>query len=93
VVALLVVGRSRAHALLAAAVGAATVTVAAGAVAFVLVALHWHYATDTLAGYCIAVAGTLGVAFAVDALTARRARAAAPHRRAGSADRLPQPSP
>jgi undecaprenyl-diphosphatase len=92
VMALLVVGRSRAHPVLAAAVGAATVTVAAGAMAFVLVALHYHYATDTIAGYGIAVAGTLGVAFTVDAFTARRARAATPHRRAGSADRLAQPS-
>jgi undecaprenyl-diphosphatase len=89
VVALLVVGRRRARAVVAAAVGALAVTAVAAAVAFSLVVLGWHYATDTVAGFCVAVAGTLGVALAVDAHTARRLRSAAPP---GSADRLPQPS-
>jgi undecaprenyl-diphosphatase len=90
VVALLLVGRWRAHAVPAAAVGALAVTAVAAGVAFSLVVLGWHYATDTAAGFCVAVAATLGVALAVDAYTARRRRSAAPP--PGSADRLPQPS-
>lgn len=69
--ALLVVARVRGHRMLAATIGALVVTVVAGAMAFLLLTLRWHYATDTIAGYCIAVAGTLAAAFAVDAVPDR----------------------
>jgi undecaprenyl-diphosphatase len=90
VLALLAVGRWRAHAARVATVGALAGTAVAAAVAFSLVVLGWHYASDTVAGFCVAVAGTLGAALAVDTYTARRLRpSAAPQ---GPADRLPQPS-
>jgi undecaprenyl-diphosphatase len=75
--AVLLLGRRRQHVLLAATLGALAVTVAAAAMAFLLVALRWHYATDTVAGYCVAIAATLGVAFLLDALVARRIPSAA----------------
>jgi undecaprenyl-diphosphatase len=71
VAVLLLVARVRGHRMLAATVGALVVTAVAGAMAFLLVALRWHYATDTIAGYCVAVAGTLAAAFAVDAIPGR----------------------
>jgi membrane-associated phospholipid phosphatase len=46
-------------------VGLAVVTVAVG-VAISLIAEHVHYATDTVAGACVAVASVLTVALALD---------------------------
>ena len=51
----------------------ATTLLGAG-IALVMVAVHGHYATDTLAGYCAAVATVLCTAFAIDRLAGRRAR-------------------
>lgn len=45
--------------------GCAAVTVAAG-VAISLVALRIHYLTDTVAGYCVAVATVLAIALGLD---------------------------
>jgi undecaprenyl-diphosphatase len=43
----------------------------AGVVGLIMVAIHAHYATDTVAGFGTAVAVTLGVAFALDAVPRR----------------------
>lgn len=87
----LVLGRLHGHILLGAAVGLVVVTAAAGAMTFLLLALRWHYATDTLAGYCVAVASTVGVAFGLDAL-ASRAIAATGRPREDRTDRARWPS-
>jgi undecaprenyl-diphosphatase len=48
----------------------------AGAAAISLIALQVHYATDTIAGTCVALATMLTVALTLDALSAHRARSA-----------------
>jgi hypothetical protein len=78
VVVILVVDRLRGGVLPAAALGLAAVSLMAGAIAVLMVLGHFHYATDTIAGYCAATATTLGIAFAVDALAGVRARARQP---------------
>jgi membrane-associated phospholipid phosphatase len=68
IVAILVVDRLRGRVLPAAVLGLAAVSLMAGVIGVLMVLGHFHYATDTIAGYCAAVATTLGVAFAVDAV-------------------------
>lgn len=46
---------------------------AGGAVAVLLVAADWHYATDAVGGVCTAVAVVLGSALVLDGVAARRA--------------------
>lgn len=72
--AVLLVQRMRARPVLAAVLGFLAATVLATAMAVVLVLLGWHFATDTVAGYCAAVASTLGAAFALDWIAGRRSR-------------------
>lgn len=76
--AVLLLRRFRQHVVLAAALGWLGATLLGAAMALVMVFLHDHYPTDTLAGYCAAVATTLGVAFAVDALPRRGGSSAPP---------------
>jgi membrane-associated phospholipid phosphatase len=70
--ALLLVQRMRTRPVLAAILGFLAATILAAAMAVVLVLLGWHFATDTVAGYCVAVASTLGAAFALDGIAGRR---------------------
>lgn len=53
--------------------GLAAVAVAVG-VAMSLVALHIHYVTDTVAGYCVALATVLTVALCLDSFAIRKNR-------------------
>lgn len=69
--AVLLLQRSRAHVVRAAVLGWAGATVLGAAMALVMVVIHAHYATDTLGGYCAAMATVLGVAFAIDRLAGR----------------------
>jgi undecaprenyl-diphosphatase len=78
VVAALLIDRLRSHVVLAAALALVAVTIMACAIALVMVAARFHYATDTIAGYCAATAITLGVAFALDAIASSRARVRTP---------------
>ena len=84
-VAILVVARLRSRVLPAAALGFAVVSVLACAIGVLMVLGHFHYATDTIAGYGAATATTLGVAFAVDALAISRSPGA---RAPGALNRL-----
>lgn len=61
-----VLGRVRRKVRVAAALVAAAVTVGGALVGLLMVSVHDHYATDTIAGYCIAVAVTLGLALTID---------------------------
>ncbi len=74
VLAVLVLARARAH--LLATAGALLLAVAAGAAAvgLTMVSLHAHYPTDTVAGFCTALALTLALALGIDAIGERRAR-------------------
>jgi undecaprenyl-diphosphatase len=85
-VGVLLLQRAGRHVVLAAALGWLAATLLGGGMALVMVAIQAHYPTDTLAGYCLAVATTIGVAFGIDRLTRRRL-AAEP-----AADR-PRPAP
>lgn len=67
VIALLQIGRAE-HLRRAAVLGLLAVTMAAAVIGVLMVALHFHYATDVLAGSCVAVAVPLAVAFAIDAM-------------------------
>lgn len=67
-------GRSRAHVVRVAVLGWVVTTLFGAGIALVMVAVHGHYPTDTVAGYCVAVAVTLGVAFGVDRWGRRRLR-------------------
>jgi undecaprenyl-diphosphatase len=51
----------------AGAILAAGALVAGGAVAVLLVAANWHYATDAVGGICTAITAVLGSALALDA--------------------------
>jgi len=75
VVAILVVDRLRSHVVPAAVLGMAAVSLLACVIGVLMVLGGYHYATDTIAGYCAAIATTLAVAFAVDALAGSGARA------------------
>jgi undecaprenyl-diphosphatase len=55
--------------------GLAAVALAFG-VAISLVAEHIHYTTDTVAGYCVAIAITLALALCLDYWESRRRRCA-----------------
>lgn len=76
--AVLLLRRFPGHVVGAALLGWLGATLLGAAIALVMVVIHAHYPTDTLGGYCVAVATVLGVALAVDALTRRRAREATP---------------
>lgn len=66
VVGLVVLSRVRRNVRAAAALVLAAVTAGAALVGLLMVSLHDHYATDTVAGYCIALAVTLTLALALD---------------------------
>lgn len=72
VLGLLVLSRVRRNVRAAAALVAAAVTAGAALVGLVMVSVHDHYATDTVAGFCLAVAVTLAIALAMDGIRARR---------------------
>jgi undecaprenyl-diphosphatase len=72
--AIVLIDRARGHVVLGATGGLVVATALGAAMALVMVAGHSHYATDTVAGYCVAVATTLGVAFAIDGVAGRSAR-------------------
>lgn len=74
-VAVLMAGRSRAHVLRTAVLGLLATTLLGAGIALVMVVVHGHYATDTVAGFCVAVATTLGTALAIDRWSGRRRRA------------------
>jgi undecaprenyl-diphosphatase len=82
VVALLILDHLRSRVVAAAVLGLAAVTLMACVIAVLMVVGRFHYATDTIAGYCAAMATTLGVALAVDAVANRRSRPVAPDDRA-----------
>lgn len=69
--AVLLLQRYRAHVVPAAALGWLGATLVGAAIALVMVILRAHYPTDTVGGYCLAVATVLGVAFAIDRVAAR----------------------
>lgn len=71
-VAVLLLQRSPEHVVGTAVLGWLVASLLGAGMGLVMVALHDHYPTDTLAGYCAAVATTLGVAFAIDLVTERR---------------------
>jgi membrane-associated phospholipid phosphatase len=64
--AIVLLGRFRAHLIRAAVLGLIATTVLGGGMALVMVSLRYHYATDTIAGFGVAIATTIGVAFAID---------------------------
>jgi undecaprenyl-diphosphatase len=65
---------------------AAAVTAGGALVGLLMVSVHDHYATDTVAGYCIAVAVTLAIALAIDSGHRRlRWRSAPPSRKKATA--------
>jgi undecaprenyl-diphosphatase len=74
VLALLLLAQSRRHVLATGGLLLAGVAVGAAAVGLTMVSIDAHYSTDTVAGFGTALAVTLGVAFALDAGSARRAR-------------------
>lgn len=76
VVAFLVVDLARGHALRTAALALAGVTVMAALIGMFMTVLGFHYATDTIGGYCAATAVTLGTAFGIDGAFRRWGRAA-----------------
>jgi membrane-associated phospholipid phosphatase len=51
-----------------------TAVLVAASVAIALVARHVHYATDTLAGFCVAVATVLALALTLDFVARIRVR-------------------
>jgi len=65
------------HVVRTAVLGLLGATLFGAAIALIMVSLRDHYPTDTLAGYCAAVATTLGVAFAADLLSGYLCRRAA----------------
>lgn len=73
VLALLLLARSR-HVAATGALLLAGVALGAAAVGLTMVSIGAHYSTDTVAGFGTALAVTLGVGFALDAGSARRAR-------------------
>lgn len=66
VLGLVVLGRVRGNVRVAAGVVAAAVTAGGALVGLLMVSVHDHYATDTIAGYCVAVAVTLALALTLD---------------------------
>lgn len=66
VLGLIALSRVRRNVRAAAGLVLAAVTAGAALVGLLMVSLHDHYATDTLAGYCIALAVTLTLALALD---------------------------
>jgi membrane-associated phospholipid phosphatase len=62
------------HVRRAALLGLLAVTLAAEAIGFLMVTLHFHYATDIVAGYCVALAMPLAVALAIDGVPHRDRR-------------------
>ena len=78
---ILVLSRLRGQVVVKAAALLLIALVGAGGVGVVMVSIHAHYATDTVAGFGTAVAVTLGLVFGLDALPDRR-------RRTGAAARL-----
>jgi membrane-associated phospholipid phosphatase len=83
VLALVLLARSRRRVLSTAALLLAGVAVGATAVGLTMVSIDAHYPTDTVAGFCTALAVTLGLAFGMDAVAGRRARRPAPGPAAG----------
>jgi membrane-associated phospholipid phosphatase len=75
-IAVLLLQRFRAHVVRAAVLGWLAATLLGTAMALVMVSLHFHYPTDTVGGYCAAVATTLAVAFGIDRMTPGREPAA-----------------
>lgn len=74
VLTLLLLARIRRRVRTIAALLLAGVAVGAAAVGFTMVSIRAHYATDTVAGFCTALAVTLGLALGTDAVAGRRAR-------------------
>jgi hypothetical protein len=64
-IAVLWIRRAR-HVGRAAVLGLAAVTLAAAAIGLAMVTLHFHYATDVIAGYCVGIAVPLAVAMSID---------------------------
>jgi undecaprenyl-diphosphatase len=73
VLALMLLARTRRRVLATAALLLAGVAVGAAAVGLAMVSINAHYPTDTVAGFCTALAVTLGVGLGLDAGAARRA--------------------
>ncbi|NYJ06289.1 phosphatase PAP2 family protein [Petropleomorpha daqingensis] len=71
VAGLLVLSRRRGQVVAAAVALFLTALAGAGVVGLVMVSIHAHYATDTVAGFGTAVVVTLGLAFGLDALPLR----------------------
>ena len=71
VAGILVLSRQRGRVVATAAVLFLVALVGAGCVGLVMVSIHAHYATDTVAGFGTAVVVTLGLAFGLDALPHR----------------------
>lgn len=67
VAGLLVISIARAQLAVAVSVATAVVLLAGVAIALALVAQDWHYATDTVGGFCTAIAVVAALAFFVDA--------------------------
>jgi membrane-associated phospholipid phosphatase len=81
------------HVRRAAATGLLTATLAAGAIGILMVTLHFHYATDIFAGYCVALAVPLAVALAIDGMPHQDRRERKAFSAAESARRGPNGSP
>lgn len=71
VLGLLVLSRVQGNVRAAAGLVLAAATAGAALVGLLMVSLHDHYATDTVAGYSLAVAVTLAIALAIDGIRSR----------------------
>jgi undecaprenyl-diphosphatase len=76
-IAILLTGTRRPGALVLRLLSSLAALAVAGGAAISLVAEQIHYATDTIAGICVALATVLTVALTLDALTSRRRPAGA----------------
>jgi membrane-associated phospholipid phosphatase len=68
VAALLLISVAGAQLALAVSVATAMVLLAGASIGLALVAEDWHYATDTVGGFCTAIALVVALAFLLDAL-------------------------
>lgn len=80
VAALLLVSVARAQLAVAILVATAIVLLAGAGIGLALVAEDWHYATDTLGGFCTAIAVVVALAFLLDGLRVAAGRGRRPGR-------------
>jgi membrane-associated phospholipid phosphatase len=71
VVALMGLGFAKCHLLVASALAAIGILITGALMALALLTRGLHYPTDTLGGFCTAIAMVLGIAFCIDAIPIR----------------------